>query len=199
MHKKLPLLVYFLTTFSISAQQKKIQELPLKDKFSYIYKKSTTYTSPSNKMYKVVNMEHYSLLRKSSLDTINSLKETIKSQENLINSSKNNIIELQTSTKKLENDLQTAINQNNSILFFGLQIEKSNYNLLMGSIIFLLIGALLYFIYQFKNSHIITKKALLDLSELDEEYQEHRKTALKREQKVRRELQDLINKQKSAV
>ena len=43
----------------------------------------------------------------------------------------------------------------------------------------------------------MTKDAKRALSEMEEEFEEHRKTALEREQKVRRQLQDEINKQKT--
>ena len=58
--------------------------------------------------------------------------------------------------------------------------------------------ALKLFAYQFKNANTVTKKAKLDLSELETEFEQHRKTALKREQKVMRKLQDEINKNKQA-
>ncbi|MDX1316484.1 MAG: tRNA (guanine-N1)-methyltransferase, partial [Xanthomarina gelatinilytica] len=49
---------------------------------------------------------------------------------------------------------------------------------------------------KYKNSHVITKEAKKALEEIEVEFEEHRKTALEREQKVRRQLQDELNKQK---
>ena len=81
---------------------------------------------------------------------------------------------------------------------FGLQMSKTGYNLLMWSIIGALLILLVFFIYKFNNSNIVTKQAKLSLSEMEEEFEEHRKVALEREQKVRRQLQDEINKQKDS-
>ncbi|GAL80099.1 hypothetical protein JCM19274_3669 [Algibacter lectus] len=81
---------------------------------------------------------------------------------------------------------------------FGLQMSKSSYNVLMWSIIGGLLAFLLFFIYKFNNSNAITRAAKKSLAETEEEFEEHRKTALEREQKVRRQLQDEINKQKKA-
>lgn len=67
----------------------------------------------------------------------------------------------------------------------------------MWSIIGGLFVLLLFFIYKFKNSNAVTKQAKKSLEETEEEFEEHRKIALEREQKVRRQLQDEINKQKN--
>ena len=44
----------------------------------------------------------------------------------------------------------------------------------------------------------MTKQAKLSLAETEEEFEEHRRNALEREQKVRRQLQDMINEQKNS-
>ena len=81
---------------------------------------------------------------------------------------------------------------------FGMQMSKTNYNVLMWSIIGGLLALLVFFIYKFKNSNDITREANKNLAEIEEEFDEHRRTALEREQKVRRQLQDELNKQKKA-
>jgi hypothetical protein len=68
----------------------------------------------------------------------------------------------------------------------------------MWSIIGALLALLIFFVYKFNNSNVVTKEAKLALSEMEEEFEEHRKVALEREQKVRRQLQDEINKQKDS-
>jgi len=42
----------------------------------------------------------------------------------------------------------------------------------------------------FKRSHLITKETKQRLAEVEEEFETHRKSALKREQKIARELMD---------
>jgi len=54
----------------------------------------------------------------------------------------------------------------------------------------------LFFAYKFKSSNSITKEANTKLAETEQEFEEHRKRALEREQQVRRKLQDEINKNK---
>jgi len=59
------------------------------------------------------------------------------------------------------------------------------------------LALLLFFIYKFKGSNSSTRDAKHKLGEVESEYEEHRRNALEREQKVRRQLQDELNKQKS--
>ncbi|MCB0431897.1 MAG: tRNA (guanine-N1)-methyltransferase, partial [Mangrovimonas sp.] len=63
-------------------------------------------------------------------------------------------------------------------------------------IIGILLALLGFFIYKFKNSNTITKESKKALADIELEFEEHRKVALEREQKVRRQLQDELNKQK---
>ena len=77
-----------------------------------------------------------------------------------------------------------------------MELEKSLFKTILISIIAVLTILLLFFISKFKMSNSITTQVKLDLKALDEEFETHRKTALEREQKVRRQLQDELNKQK---
>ena len=57
---------------------------------------------------------------------------------------------------------------------------------------------LLFFIGKFKRSNSITIDAKKSKAEIEEEYEGHRQRSIEREQKLRRELQDELNKQKYA-
>lgn len=64
------------------------------------------------------------------------------------------------------------------------------------STIILLIIMLSYFIYQFKSSYRITSLAKENLLEVENELAIYKKKSLEREQKLRRQLQDEVNKQR---
>ncbi len=69
--------------------------------------------------------------------------------------------------------------------------------LLWGIIVLLLLG-LSYFIFKFFRSNILTKEAKNNLVDVEQEFEQHRKKTLVREQKLRRKLQDEINKQRNS-
>ena len=80
------------------------------------------------------------------------------------------------------------------MVFLGMQMSKAGYSTLLWSIIAGLVAFLAFFIFRFKNSNIVTKETKSALAERENEFKEHRRVALEREQKVKRELQDMINK-----
>jgi hypothetical protein len=53
------------------------------------------------------------------------------------------------------------------------------------------------FIYKFKNNNVITNKAKISLDNLENEFNFFRKKSLERQQKLRRELQDEILKNRN--
>ena len=75
-------------------------------------------------------------------------------------------------------------------------MTKASYNSLLWTIIFGLVALLLFFIFRFKSSNTITVQSKNLLNDTEKEFETYKAKALEREQKVRRELQDELNKQK---
>ena len=76
-------------------------------------------------------------------------------------------------------------------------MKKADFKNLFWAIIAILAILLAFFIYQFKNSNSVTQSVKIQLADIEKEFDEHRKTALEREQKVMRKLQDELNKNRS--
>ena len=95
-------------------------------------------------------------------------------------------------------ELTNTISEKDSMQLFGMPMTKPNYSLVLWSIVGILSALLLFFIYKYRNSNSVTKQAKMSLAETEEEFEEHRRIALEREQKVRRQLQDEINKHKNS-
>ena len=175
------------------------QETTLKDtnsienQFEELYKKSSTY-----QIYKVISKDKYQRLKLNILDSLKNLKETITHKESLLLKKKTNIEETKRLLAKAEIDLNTALKKENSIDVLGIQLSKTAYNLLLWSIIVSLLLGLSYFIFKFFRSNILTKEAQNNLLDIEEEFEQHRKKTLVREQKLRRKLQDEINKQRNS-
>ncbi|MGB6150523.1 MAG: tRNA (guanine-N1)-methyltransferase, partial [Pricia sp.] len=101
--------------------------------------------------------------------------------------------------KKLEdttNSLAAVTEEKDNMSFLGIAVSKGTYNAILWTVIAGLLILLLFFIYKFRNSNILTQEAKTNLSELETEYEDHRRRALEREQKISRQLQDEINKYK---
>lgn len=187
-------LLLLLTSFISYGQEPAEEETEntIENQFETIYKKSGTY-----QVYKVVSIENYKELKKNVLDSLKASKKTINAKESLLSAEITKLEKTNTLLNETQEQLITAQNKENSISFLGIPLSKSLYNLILWGIICTLLFALLYFIFRFSRSNIITKKAENTLLDVEGEFEEHRKKSLEREQVLRRKLQDEINKQRN--
>ena len=79
---------------------------------------------------------------------------------------------------------------------FGIKLSKFIYKIIIWITILLLIFMLSYSLYEYKNSFLVTSQAKKNLIDAENELSDLRKNSLKKEQKLRRLLQDEINKHK---
>jgi len=148
--------------------------------------------------YKVVKIYKLNNLKKNVEDSIASIKKDLENAQGTIALQKSEIDTLTQSMSSLQTELNTSIENQDGINLFGALINKTTYKITMWGIIGILVLVVLYLLFKFKNSNVITKAAKLKLTETDEEFETHRQQALEREQQLRRKLQDEIIKNKKA-
>jgi hypothetical protein len=85
---------------------------------------------------------------------------------------------------------EEAILEKDSFSFFGFPVEKNLYSTIMWLLVLGLAGVLAFFSIQYFKSFGRVRKAQRDLEEVQEEFEQHRKNALERERKLKRELID---------
>ncbi len=179
----------------IEKDKRSRNEGTIDEQFEYVIQKSYTYRG-NGKVYKNVERHWLTQLKARTLDSLKAVHKDLTDTQAIVDAQAKEITSLKSNLSNTQSSLdQTNIEKNNMALF-GMQMSKTNYNVLMWSIIAGLLALLIFFIYKFNNSNAITRDARHALAEIEEEFDEHRKTALEREQKVRRQLQDEINKQK---
>lgn len=172
------------------AQQK---TTTLEELFVDVIDKSNRYEE-----YKVVKIYKLNNLKKNVEDSIASIKKDLENAQGTIALQKSKIDTLTQSMSSLQTELNTSIENQDGINLFGALINKTTYKITMWGIIGILVLVVLYLLFKFKNSNVITKAAKLKLTETDEEFETHRQQALEREQQLRRKLQDEIIKNKNA-
>jgi peptidoglycan hydrolase CwlO-like protein len=118
---------------------------------------------------------------------ISELKDSIQSQDKQIQSLKKEVSGLNTELTNLQSE-------KDEIQFLGMSLTKSAYNLMVWSIIGVLIALLLFFIFKFNRSNLLTKEAKQNLKNLDADYENYKRIALEKQQKLGRQLQDEKNK-----
>ncbi|OSY87508.1 hypothetical protein WH52_11635 [Tenacibaculum holothuriorum] len=191
--KTIKTLAFALTLIGTSINAQEVTQLPntVENQFKELYKKSNNY-----QIYKVVKKNEFLTLQKNVTDSISVLKKDIVTKQKHIDTHLNSIKSLQAKISTLNTDLTTSIEKEDAISFVGIPLQKGTYNTIMWSAILGLFAALAFFIYKFNNSNSVTKETKDALVDVENEFEAHKKKALEREQKLRRQLQDEINKQR---
>ena len=177
-----------VNTFS---QKAKNDTLPLSKQFEQVYSRSSSY-----KDFKVIRKTTFQDLKENTLNSIKSIDEKLK-----IESLKNTRLEQEINniTKthlELDLKLSNAILEKNTISFIGLKLKKNTFKIIIWSIFFMLIILICYLAYKLKDGVKITSQAKKELTIVEEEFNSYKKKSLVRDQKLRRQLQDEINKQR---
>ena len=167
----------------------------IESQFEFLYKKSGNYNAEGRR-YEVVRKIQLDKLRGNVLDSLTSFRKDIAELQAVITRQEGIIEDLNTKLENTSTQLTDVTEEKDSMSFFGAQISKITYNLILWTIIGTLLLFLLLFIYKFRRSNVLTQEAKVKLSDLESEYEEHRRKALEREQRISRQLQDEINKYK---
>ena len=181
-------LLMSVSTFSQKAEN---DTLSLSKQFEQVYRRSSSY-----KDFKVIRKSTFQNLKKNTLDSIKIIDEKLK-----IESQKNTRLEQEINSVakiRLEQDLELseAILEKNTISFVGLKLKKNTFKIIIWSIFLILIILICYFAYKLKDGIKITSQAKKELTSVEEEFNSYKKKSLVRDQKMRRQLQDEINKQR---
>ena len=153
--------------------------------------------SNSYQKYKVIKKTEIEGLRKNVLDTIEMLELKIATSKVEIGNLKSKIELLTKTLDTTKSKLAASIEEEDKIEAIGLVMKKTTYNTLLWSIISGLLGLLGFLLYKHKNGHEITKNTKLRLTEVESDFDAHRKKTLTNEQLLRRKLQDEINKNRT--
>jgi uncharacterized coiled-coil protein SlyX len=164
----------------------------ISEQFDFILKNSNKYQD-----YKVVKRNWIEKLQRNVADSISAIQKDLSTEVAKVTTQQIEIEKLKADLAAVNQKIEDLNTEKDSMSLLGLQLSKGNYQTLMWGIIGLLTILWLFFTYRFKASNTITKEAKIKLAETEQEFEEHRKRALEREQQVRRKLQDEINKNKS--
>ena len=187
MKKFTALLIFMISVSLISLAKKDINawksEKNLDQQFS-VFKDNLKYWNGSyflndlqfNEFFKAVN-DSIAVMETKLLDS----KNQIKVLQNELNS---NIKE----TEEIQTKLNNSIRHENSFRFFGTYISKGMYSLTMYIIILTALAIAGIAFILFKRSNKVTKRVKKDYSELKEEFETHKKSALDRYVKINTEL-----------
>lgn len=178
-------------------QELSLDKGTIDSQFEFIIKKSGNYRA-EGKRYEVVRSISLDKLRENVLDTLSAQNKKAVELKTTIAGHVTTISSLNEKLEETTNNLSSVTEEKDSMSFLGMSVSKIAYNSILWTIISGLLGLMLFFMYKFRRSNVLTQQAKSNLSELETEYEGHRRRALEREQKISRQYQDEINRHKKS-
>lgn len=145
---------------------------------------------------KIVEVEKLHQLQKNVNDSLTKLHLIIANNKDASLEHKESVESLTSQLQITRDSLSTSLTTTKNIEVLGISSEKSTFLTIIWAIIGILIIVLGIIYYRFKRSFSEIREVNRKLSETEEELEELRKSSLEREQRIRRQLQDEINKNK---
>ncbi|WP_396596203.1 hypothetical protein [Dokdonia sp. R86516] len=177
----------FLLSFSVSQAQDATKTID--EQFTEVIEGSNNY-----QQFKVIEKVKMNRLQQNAKARIDVLQTEIENLKSEMNKQQTAASKVSADLEKIQLTLAETEEEKDSINFFGIQMSKGSYQTMMWSIIGLLLLGLVFFIYKFRSSNVLTKEAQHKLDETEVEFDEYRRKALEKEQKLGRQLQDERNK-----
>lgn len=188
------LLIGMVFLFGLQAQESASLSLDsgsVDSQFEYVIKKSNNY-----QQYEVIPKEWMLQLRSQVADTLKGMRSEKIALNQELRLRADKLEALTGQLASTQDSLQATRAAQDEMALLGMPMSKGGYRTVMWSIIGVLLLLLIIFIIRFRTSNAITVNAKENLTNLQDEFDEHRKRSLEREQKLRRELQDELNKQR---
>jgi FtsZ-binding cell division protein ZapB len=181
--------IYFILIFLVgvtSNVQSQEQEGPqsLNEQFGQMVEDSESYQD-----YKVIKRTRLNSFWGIVTDSIQGLENHIRDNKQTIQLQKKEVDELKNKVSALEKQLQESEDLNNNIVFAGMAMKKSHYNVMVWGVIILLVLVIAIGYGTFRMNARGIKQLNRDLEETDNEFNEYKRITKEKEVKLCRELQ----------
>ncbi|EAQ38287.1 hypothetical protein MED134_03209 [Dokdonia sp. MED134] len=179
----------FIFLLSFTAVQAQDASKSIDDQFTEVIDGSNNY-----QQFKVIEKVKMTRLQQNTKKRIDGLQAEIENLKSEMAQQQAAAAQVSTDLAQTQAILETTEGEKDSMNFFGAQMSKGNYNTMVWSIAGVLLLALLFFIFKFRSSNVLTKTAQHKLDETEAEFEDYRRKALEKEQKLGRQLQDERNR-----
>ncbi len=187
--KKALLLGIFSIALSTGAIAQDSGQTPVEEDFTNLIENSNDYQG-----FKVVDYNELVNLRTKISQYFTNQNEEIIAQQSTLERQQKEIDSLKTELSKTQQELGRVNADKDAITFLGMPFSKGGYMAFMWGLVGLLVLALIFFIYRYKQSHTHTVEARNNLATTEKEFDAYREKALEKEQRLGRQLQDERNR-----
>jgi len=152
------------------------------------------YISRTQDPYKLIRKENLDIIKKNVQDSIAVLSKEIGSLKSASGNVVANTKVLKDSLAQVTQDLQQERAKTDSISFLGIAFSKSSYHMLVWSLIIVFGLLFLIMLASFRKAKVDAVDHKKTVEQVQDELQTLRKKSIENEQKLRRQLQDELNK-----
>jgi len=185
--KKVSLLV-FMASITVNIAIAQEPNTGIVNQFENAIEESETF-----KQYKVIPITKLNLLVNNVKDSIRKSRNEISKLNSDIKSLNSKIEEVSNTVNSLNTSLAESEKANNTILFLGMSLKKTVYNILVWSIILALIAILAFSYLLFQRSNKVTQTTKKDLHKLSGEFESFKTKSHEKQVKLKRDLQTALN------
>jgi hypothetical protein len=172
-------------------QETPVSKTTVENRLNNLFQSSVDYNDV--KLVKKTSLEE---LRNDFLAFITKSENDLLRAETILNQKMKEINNLKISLQSANNKISEINKGDTQIAFFGVNIPKDLYHAIMWTLVLSLIVAVCFLTVRFKRANEITQNSKTILVDLEDEFETFKRNAIEREQKLRRQLQDEINKQR---
>lgn len=150
--------------------------------------------SRSQDDFKLIRKTNLEIIKKNVADSLNLLRSQIASTASNQTQQQEQISSLSDSLATTRQALQEAENNQEQVTLLGISLHKTTYGIIFIVVVAVLVLLLLFYLYRFNQNNVIAKDVKKAYDDLQEEFDKHRKRAMEKEQKLKRQIQDEINR-----
>ena len=184
--RKLFLLVLAGTVVSFTAYSQRYERIlevmdtaAIEGQLEYIDAHTNIYNG-----FRAVHEDIFRKLYRNTVDTVKQDRNQIQNLQAVVRERNISIDSLNLALRETNNNLNEAISSKNNLSFIGIEMDKTIYNTIVWSIILALLVLLVLGFFLFKRNIATTQNTRRDLEEIQKEFEEYRKTARERHEKL---------------
>lgn len=147
----------------------------LDEQYQYLHDRTGIYNN-----FRAIREDMFQRIRRNSLDSLRSAYRAIEAEKQLVLEARMEKDSLENLLADVSEERDQAISDRDSLFLLGIPLSKTFYNALLWSIIGILAVLFVSVLFMFFRSNTITRQKTNDLKELQEEYEEYRKTSRER-------------------
>lgn len=181
---------FFLVVATVGFSQSQFNTID--NQFDMLLSESNNY-----KTFKIIQLQSLQKLQQNTNDSLR-IKQSIIDNKNAIVREKTQTIDsLNNELTTLKTEIDSYLLNSKQTKFLGLQFNQSTFQVIIIVIIVVLILLIIIFQYRYKSIVNLTRTSSRQLKEVENELEQFRTSSMEREQKLRRQLIDEVNKNKT--